>query len=136
MKRETLALVGFIFLISIENLLVKIILPVISPVTLYGLRVAILSILFFLFLRPKVKGVRRNQYLEMFIIGSFTAIEYIFHYYAIGYIGIVQTALISLLGPVLILFFSKFFLKEKLTLKKALADAIIILCVAAVYLIH
>lgn len=127
-----LAMLGNVFLMGGEAQLVKILLEVVSPVALYFFRTGILAVFFLLFLKPKLTCLTKGQVFQVAIIGLVTAIEYIARFYAISQIGIVQSSLIFLLGPVIILLSSRLLLKEKITVQKVIADIIIIMCVAAV----
>lgn len=135
-RKTTWLLIGFVALISIEAQLVKVVLEVLSPVALYSIRVGILSIIFWLLLKPRINKGNRKEVISILPLGIITFAEYIARFYSIIYFGIVQTSLFLLLSPVITLLFSKLLLKENLTLKKAIADMIIIICVAATLFIH
>lgn len=129
-NKALLAMLGFVILISLESQLAKIILEVVSPVALYCIRAGILSVAFMLVLKPNFKSLKTDQASKIFGIAAITALGITSRFYAISEIGIVKSSLIFLLGPVLILVFSNLLLKEKITLKKAVGDAVIVVCVA------
>lgn len=128
--KYSLAMLGHVVFIAIEALFIKEVLLVMSPVALYTFRIGVLAVLIMILLRKPLNRIKKNQYVTLSLISVIIAVEYIAKYYAIGSIGIVKSNLIFLLGPVIILFLSKFLLKEKIGTKKAVADAVIVVCVA------
>jgi len=119
-------------LVAFEAIVVKDLLLATNAVSLYGIRTAAIAIVLFLFFRKiKVNKLSKLEYAQNFINGGVTSVEFVARYIAIGMIGIVNSALIFLLGPILILIFSRIFLKEKITLKRGIGDAIIIICIGA-----
>jgi drug/metabolite transporter (DMT)-like permease len=134
-NKYSLAAIAFALLIATETTLVKYMLEVFSPVGFYTIRIGILSVLFLVALRPNLRKVEPKVSLQLVFNGAIIAIEYILIYVAIGQIGLVNTSLIFLLSPVLILFISNIIFKEKMGKKKAIADAIILACIAAAIII-
>lgn len=134
-SKTTLAMFGYVFLVAIETQIVKVLLEVFNPISFYLLRVGLLSILFYFFLKPNVKELKKKEIGQFFLMSFVIAIEFLSRFFAIQTIGIVKTSLLFLLAPVIVLIFSKIFLKEKLTLKKIIADAIIVSCVAALFIL-
>jgi drug/metabolite transporter (DMT)-like permease len=128
-------MLGFVILISIESNLVKPLLDVVTPIALYTLRIGVLATLFLLFTKPDLKKVNKDSFFQTALIAFIVAVEYPCYYYAIQKFGVVETSLIMLLAPVLILFSSKILFKEKLTFKKTISSAIIIACIAMAILI-
>lgn len=135
MKKATMAMLGFVILVSIEANLLKPLLEVVPPILLYTTRIGILATLFLTFTRPNLKKVTKASFWQTMIVALVVAIELPAYYYAIKQVGVVETSLIMLLGPVLILFVSKFFFKEKMTPKKIISSAIILACVATAIII-
>ncbi|MDD3481216.1 MAG: DMT family transporter [Patescibacteria group bacterium] len=134
-NKYSLAIMGFAILIAIEQNLAKYMLEVFSPVAFYTIRIGFMSTLFLLFVRPSLKKVDLKLSGHVFLNGTIIAIEYVLSYIAIKEIGLVTTSLIMLLAPVLILIISNFLFEEKTTLKKAIADAVILICIATAILI-
>lgn len=130
-SKYTLAMLFSIFLFAIDSIIAKYLLEVLSPIAFYTLRIGLLSLLFIITIRPNLKVFGKKRTTSIFLISVLTAVEVLAYYFAIDSIGIVKTSLIFLLGPVLVLFSSRFYLKEKIKLKAAIADFIILLCVAA-----
>ncbi len=135
-KKTTLALVGFIFLLSLEAQLAKVLLEVMSPVGFYLFRTGLLTVIFWIVFRPKISKLPSFEKRNILATGLITYIEYIARFYAIIYLGIVQSTLILLLSPLLTLTFSKVYLKEHFTFRKAMADFIILGCVVATLLMR
>lgn len=135
LNKYSVAMLGFVFLMSVESLLAKYILEVFSPVAFYTIRIGILTFFLSLFLRPNLKNFGKKRLRSVFLLSFLITAEMIAWYIAISQIGIVKTSLIFLLGPVLTLLASKFHLKEKITLKAALSDAVIVICIAASILV-
>jgi len=133
-KKTTLALMAYVILSSFESQFAKVLLEVLSPVALYAIRTGFLATLFWVFLKPRLARLPMTQKRNLAIDGAISFIVFISRFYAIMYIGIVQSTLIFLLAPVLTLGFSKFYLKENLTFRKISADIIIIACVAVTLL--
>lgn len=130
LNRYFFAMMGFVVLIAIESSLVKELLNVFSPAALYSLRTGVVAVFLMIFLSPNLSKLRKAQVLKVSANSILTVINYVFAYYAISKIGVVKSSLIFLLGPILVLLFSKLWLKENLTFKKVLADLVIIMCVA------
>lgn len=129
--KHVLAMLGFAFLFAVETLFLKGLLTVYSPVALYAFRTGILAFLFFIFFKPKIKGIEGRKIRSIFFDAISVSLQYVTLYFAYSRIGIVRTSLIVTLGPFLIFVFSFIFLKEKIVVKKLLADAVILACVVA-----
>ncbi len=134
-NKYSLAMIGFVALFAIESNLIKYILDILNPVALYTIRIGILSSLFLLFLRPKLREMKGKVVGLTFLNGAIVALEYIFSYTAVREIGVIATNLIFLIAPVMILLISNFIFKEKMGLKKAISDTLILICIAVAILI-
>ncbi|NTU69447.1 DMT family transporter [bacterium] len=129
------AMLGFALLTSIEGVFIKILLEVFSPIALYSLRIGFLSLLLFVFMRPNFKKVGKKNNILIFGSAFLTVVNFVFYYYAISNIGIIKSSLIMILAPVMVLILSRLMLKENLTLKKAMADTVIVSCaIVAVFI--
>lgn len=135
-KKTTWMLAAFVILISLESQMIKVLLTVASPVSLYCLRTGVLALLFWVILRPNMKKVTKTETRNISLNGAITFVEFTARFYAIAYLGIVKSTLVLLLSPVITLTFSRFFMKEHFTAKKVIADIIIIVCVAATLFLH
>lgn len=120
-----------IFLSAIDSVLAKYLLEAMSPVALYTIRCGFLSFLLISTLKPNLSVFGKKRVLSIAGVSLVITLEVFGYYYAIHSIGIVKTSLIFLLGPVLVLLASRFYLKEEIKPRAAIADAVIILCVLA-----
>lgn len=128
-------LIGFVLLSAIEAVLIKYLLGVMNAVSLYGIRAVFLAIVFFLIFRSiRINKVNKKESVQIFANSIITSVEHVAKFFAIGMVGIVNSSLILLLGPIIILIFSKIFLKEKISLKRGIGDAVILMCIVAIVL--
>lgn len=125
------AIIGSFFF-ALELILSILILDYYSSFTFYFLRCTAILLITYLIFRPKINNLKNKEKLSFLIIGAIWVIVRIIMYYGYQKIGIVSTTIILMLGPVLIYFFAKIFLKEKLHWKNILAAIIILACVAYV----
>lgn len=134
-NKYSLAMLGFVLVISIQALFAKALLEVFSPVAFYTIRVGILTFLFALFLRPNLKVFGKKRTSAVFWLSLLITAQMLSWFFAIEQIGIVQSSLIFLLGPVLTLVASRFYLKEKISKKAIIANTVIVICVVASILV-
>ena len=129
-------LIGFCITSAIEVILMKYLLGVSNAISIYGLRTVCIVIILFLFFRKiKINKIKPKEKSKIFLNSIFGSIELVTRLYAISMIGIVNSSIIFLLGPIFVLLFSKIYLKEKITVRRGIGDAVIIACVFAVILI-
>lgn len=127
--KHAYAMLGFATLFAVETLFLKKLLEVYSPIALYSVRTGVLALLFFIFLKPNLKKLDPKKIGIIFLDAVSVSLQYIALYFAYSKIGLIRTSLIVTLGPVLIFVFSYIFLKEKIVIKKILADVVILACV-------
>jgi len=128
-------IIGFDILCAFEAILVKDLLVVMNATSLYFFRVAFIAIILFLVIRKiKIKKVNKKELVQTFTNSGFISVEYVAKFFAIGMIGIANSSLILLLGPILVLVFSKIFLKEKISLRRGIGDSIVVICIGAIIL--
>jgi drug/metabolite transporter (DMT)-like permease len=121
---------------AIEAILIRYMLAVTNAVSLYGIRTASLALLLYLLFRGiKTNKTNTKGAIQVFLNSGITSIYFVARFFAIASIGIVKSSLILLLGPVIILLFSKIFLKERIPLKRAFGDAVVLACVAVISLV-
>lgn len=129
-------LIGYDLLCAVETILVKFLLEVTNSVGLYGIRTAVLAIILFLLLHNiKIIKTNKKEATQVVVNSGLTSIEYVARFFAIGAIGIVYSSLIFLLGPIIILIFSRIFFKEKISLKRGIGDAVILICIGVILLL-
>jgi uncharacterized membrane protein len=124
-----------VLLMGIEGSLVKVMTGYIDPLMLYTLRIGTLSLVLALVLKPSIKQIGEKRLKSIAFVSVVLAVEMLLWFYAISAIGVVKTSLILLLGPVLVLLGSKFYLGDTIKPKAAIADVIIIICIASAILI-
>lgn len=120
---------------ALELNLSRIILEHYSSVSLYFVRVLFVFILSLLIFRPKYKPIdNKTKYLILFV--SLIWVIYRLIIYS-GYqtIGVIETTTILMLSPTLLYLFSYVFLKEKIRPKQIISSAVVILCIAYIYLV-
>jgi drug/metabolite transporter (DMT)-like permease len=126
-------LIGADLLCAVEAILVKYLLTTVNAVNLYGLRTAaIVMILFLVFRNIKIKKIRKKESAQAFANAGITSIEFVAKFFAISLIGVVNSSLILLLKPIIILLFSRVFFKEKISLRRGVGDTITIMCIGAI----
>jgi drug/metabolite transporter (DMT)-like permease len=130
-SKYTLTMLGYVACFAAEGIFIKIVLDTINPIALYILRVGLIAYLLLFYFKPNLKVFGEKRIASLLVVAVAVLIEFFSRYAAIESLGIVKSSLIFLLGPVLVLLGSKFYLKEKYTLKMVLADLIIVACIAA-----
>lgn len=134
-SKYTWTMLGYVICFAAEAIFIKIALGAINPIALYIIRVGILTTLLLIYFKPNLKVFGEKRTASTVLVAFAVLIEFFSRYAAIGQIGIVKSSLIFLLGPVLILLGSRFYLKEKFTPKMVIADAIIVICISALPLL-
>lgn len=101
----------------------------INPPTLYEIRGGIIGICSMLYFGPGLEKLKNDHFKKIFIRSLFVLTQWILLYsaLAVGNAGITIT--LSSTAPVFVLFLGYFFLKEKISLKKFIAAALVI-CLA------
>jgi len=119
------AIIGSFFF-AMELVVSRLILNYYSPITFYFLRCSGVFLLGLVFFRPNLSKIPKDS-LKYIIITSAIWVAYRVLIYS-GYtsLGIVETTLIVMLGPVFIYVFAWKFLKEKLDWRNIVASIIII----------
>jgi drug/metabolite transporter (DMT)-like permease len=128
-KSFTYAIIASVFF-SLELVISRLILDYYSAITFYFSRCAFILIFTLIIFRPKLKGVLdKKSKFQIMASGVLWVLLRIIIYSGYTSIGIIETTLTIMLGPVLIYLFAWIFLKDKLTWKNLLASVIIILCI-------
>lgn len=123
-------------LIAVESIIIKNLLAVYDPTVLYLARTAFLAIAFLIVYRPKLLQISKNAFALTIATAFFGVVQMVLKFYGFASVGVVETTLILILGPVLVYFLSNFFFKEKLQKKTAISAVIVIACVLYVVLNH
>lgn len=128
-KYYTAALLGSFFFAA-ELVLSRLILDYYNPITFYFLRCITILIVSFILFRPKFyANLNTRTTLEILATGAIWFIYRIIVYFGYTSLGVVETTLTIMLGPVLVYFFAWKFLKNKLTWKQLVTAGIILACV-------
>lgn len=136
-KRDTLwYLIWFLFVIPFGAILSKILLGVFNPIVLMLFQDgSIALILGWLYLKESVKITRRAVPF-LLLTNLFSSIGWILYFTSYQQFGIIYTALLFSLQPLLTYFASVVFLKESLDRRKVLAFLIVLISVAFAQAAH
>jgi len=132
-KSFTFAIIGSFFF-ALELVISVLILDYYSPFSFYFLRCTAIFLITYLIFKPKLNNLKNKEKFHFLIIGSIWVILRVIMYYGYIKIGIISTTIVLMLGPVLVYFFARIFLKEKLHWKNIVSSIIILACVAYVEL--
>ena len=116
-------------LMSGESIVIKQLLDVFSPVTLYFVRTAVLAFAFIIMYKPKLMVMKKEAYALTIISAIFGVMQMVLKFYGFKELGVIETTLILVLGPFLVYFLSASIFKEKLHKRDILAAIIVIACV-------
>ena len=113
-------------LASLESIIIKEVLFVMSPVTLYFMRTVAIAIIFLVLYRPKLFKITKEVYGMTIVAAIFGVVTMVMRFYGFVSLGVTGTTLILILGPFLVYFASVFFFKEKLHKRDIFAAAVVI----------
>lgn len=116
-------------LMSLESILIKGLLGIMSPVTLYFLRTGIIAIVFLIMYRPKLFQMPKEAYGLIILSAIAGVVQMVLKFYGFQNLGVVETTLILVLGPFLVYFFSTYYFKEKLFKRDLFAAAVVVGCI-------
>ena len=116
-------------LMSFESILIKELLHVFSPVSLYFFRTLVLAIVFVLLYRPKLFSVPTRAYALTILAALFGVVQMVLKYYGIDSLGVVETTMILVLGPFLVYIASAILFKEHLYKRDLAAAAVVVACI-------
>jgi len=116
-----------VLFIAIETILLRKLLVVYSPMILYFARVLVIAIIFLLIYKPNANVLKyRNAMGWLFIVSLLGGTMMVLKYYALRTIGVSETTIILLLGPVLTYLPSYFYFHERRGYKRDLIGALVI----------
>ncbi|MEI8143133.1 MAG: EamA family transporter [Candidatus Berkelbacteria bacterium] len=117
-------------LMSLEAIFIKISLDIMSPVTLYFIRTFIVAIVFLVMYRPNFTKIVPATTLLVLFTSALAVVSMVLKFYGFKELGIVETTIILLLGPLLVQLYSFFLTKEKsLSKRENLCLAVVIGCI-------
>ncbi len=116
-------------LMSGESIIIKNLLGVMSPVTLYFIRTSVIAVIFLVMYRPKLFAMTKEAYALTILSAVFGVIQMVLKFYGFINLGVVETTLVLVLGPFLVYFYSAFYFKEKLYRRDIFAAAVVVGCI-------
>jgi len=114
---------------SVELIIIKEMLNVLSPVSLYFFRTGIIFIFFYIFYHPKVNQVVPANYSLILLTGLLGTAQMVTKFYGFDYYGVVYTSLVLILSPMLVYIVSTIFLHEKLKTRTVISALVILICI-------
>lgn len=115
--------------ISVELILIKILLDVLSPVALYGIRTGILFIFFYFYYRPDIFRVGNKNVLLILLTAFLGVVQMVLKFYGFELYGVIYTSLILILAPLLIYVSSAVFLHERIKIRTIIFGLVILGCI-------
>lgn len=116
-------------LISIESIIIKELLAVMSPVALYFIRTATIATVFVFLYRPKLFALPGMAYALTIISAIFGVVQMVLKFYGFQNLGVTETMMILVLGPFLVYGASAIIMKEKIFKRDVFAALVVILCI-------
>jgi drug/metabolite transporter (DMT)-like permease len=113
-------------LMSFESIIIKELLSVLSPVMLYFVRTAVISLVFIILYKPKLFEVPRDVFGLTIISAIFGVVQMVLRFYGFQNLGVIETTTILVLGPFLVYFFSFFYFKEKIFKRDVFAALVVV----------
>lgn len=114
---------------SVELILIKILLNVLSPVALYTIRTAIIFVFFYLYYKPDLFKMSNTNTALILFSAFFGVSQMVTKFYGFEKYGVVYTSLILILSPLLVYIISTIFLHERLKLRTIISAVVILLCI-------
>lgn len=116
-------------LMSFESILIKELLTVASPVALYFIRTAAVTIVLLLMYRPKMFAMPASAYALTILSAMFGLVQMVLKFYGFKSLGVVETTMILILGPFMVYLISAIFFKERLFKRDLFAATVVVLCI-------
>lgn len=129
-------LVYAVFIMAIERILVKPLLELAEPVTLYFFRAGIIALAMFVIFRPKLKKIPASLWLQLLINSVVGMLAIVLIWTSTASYGIVVTELYLLLVPMILAGISVVWLKEAWTARQGFAFAVIIACIVLINILQ
>lgn len=118
-----------ILFMSVELLIIKELLDVLSPVALYTLRTGLIFLFFYFYYRPHMTRVSNTNSGLILLTATLGTIQMVTKFYGFQSFGIVYTSLILILSPILVYIVSTFWMNERIKLKTYICFILILACV-------
>jgi drug/metabolite transporter (DMT)-like permease len=113
-------------LAALESIVITELLHIFSPVMLYFVRTAIISVVMILIFRPKLLDISRDVFGLTILSAIFGVVQMVLKFYGFQNLGVVETTTILVLGPFLVYFFSASYFKEKLYKRDIFAAVVVV----------
>lgn len=130
-NRYSLFLIGYTFLFGFEALFLKVVLANCNAFALYPIRVAFVLAILAIIFRPSLKKTTTKNWFSFIGVAVIANAYHILIYLSYDYYGVVATALVTILQPVLVYFASIFLFKEKFNWRSVAAAVVVVACVIA-----
>ncbi len=126
-------LVGYVALAAVEAVLLKDLLTVYSPASLYAVRTGLILVSLFSFYRfvrsIPLTVISKRHIQEVILLSIAPTISFIFMLYAYSTLGIVASTLIFSTYPILAYTGAKLVLRERLHWRNIVSGAVVLVCV-------
>lgn len=116
-------------LMSFESILIKELLNVLSPVTLYFIRTLFVALVFLILYRPKILSINRDAFAMIILSAMFGVTQMVLKFIGFKSLGVIETTMILVLGPMLVYGASAVLFKEKLYKRDLFAATTVVLCI-------
>ncbi|MFA5158487.1 MAG: DMT family transporter [Patescibacteria group bacterium] len=128
-SKNTWVIVTAMIFMSAESIVIKLLLDVFSPAALYFARTAIMSVIFLIIWRPKLLNMPAKCFAYTILTAGFGVLQMVLKFYGFVRLGVVETTIILVMGPLLVYFFSAFYFKEYIRKRDIIASAVVIAAV-------
>jgi len=118
-----------VILMALENIIIRELLRVYSPVALYGIRTLIIGLFFAAYFRPRYRQISNRHWKLLALSGLVGVTLMVARFYAFDKLGIVYTILLSVLAPVIAFYASWGILHERIRARVVAASLVIMACV-------
>lgn len=132
---SSLGLILAVVLMSVELIIIKLLLNVLSPVALYSLRTGIIFIFFLFYYRPHLGKVADHNFGLIFATSFLGTAQMVTKFYGFQEFGVIYTSLILIISPVLVYIVSTIFLHERLKMRTIISALVILGCIVYATLI-
>ena len=129
LSRESWGLVLAVVFISIEIILQRIMLNVLSPVSLYFVRTGIIFVFFIILYRPRIRQVANTNALLILATSTLGVLQMTTKFYGFQELGVIYTSLILILSPILVYIISTIVLHERLRVRTIISALVILGCI-------
>jgi len=118
-----------VIFMSVELILIKILLDIISPVALYCIRTGVIFVFFFLLYKPQIRKVANHNTALILSSAVLGTTQMITKFYGFEQYGVIYTSLILIIAPILVYIVSTIFLHEKLKPRTIVSAIVILGCI-------